>query len=145
MKIAKAKYKGASTFNDYEVELSWGQLMAIHAALEKDHANPLSDELFAELSFYLENVPGPGESEEEYKAAREAETQAIQGGEEGRNMSQLGQEVQAGSNGEDMDGTEPPVEDLGPDGAGQERAFDAGEQSGAESEADELLAAPPRE
>ena len=60
------------TFNDYKVEISYGQLVAIRNALEKDHSDPLSDEIYAEVNFYLNNVPGPGESTEEFKAEKDA-------------------------------------------------------------------------
>lgn len=94
MRIQKIK----ETFNDYRVEVSWGQLNAIFQALEGSHADPLADELYAELGWYLQNVPGPGEDEEEYKQAKEAEKAAVEGGGEamgGENPDLLGQEVQA--------------------------------------------------
>jgi hypothetical protein len=72
MKIKKAKFDGLDSFNDYDVSLSFGQLVAIRNALEKDHADPLSSELYAELNYYLQNVPGPGESSDEFKAERDA-------------------------------------------------------------------------
>lgn len=62
------------TFNEYKVEISFGQLVAIRDALEKDHAEPISDELYAEISYYLQNIPGPGESTEEFKAEKDAIT-----------------------------------------------------------------------
>lgn len=68
MKIKKIK----GTYNDYQVELSFGQIMAIRNALGQDHADPVSDELFAELGWYLDNIPGPGEDEEDLKKAEEA-------------------------------------------------------------------------
>lgn len=68
MKIKKLK----DTYNDYQCEMSFGQLTAIKNALARDHSDPLSDELYAELEWYLQNVPGPGESEEDIKAAEEA-------------------------------------------------------------------------
>lgn len=67
MKVSKIK----KTYNDYDVELSWGQLQAIKSALERDHADPVSDELYAELSWYLDHVPHPGEEEEDLKARDE--------------------------------------------------------------------------
>jgi hypothetical protein len=108
MRIQKIK----DTFNDYRVEVSWGQLNAMYAALEKDHADPLADELFAELGWYLQNVPGPGEDEDEYKEAKDAEKQAIEGGAEmgaegGPDQELLGQEVE-GPPGE-PEGAESPV------------------------------------
>lgn len=72
MKIKKMKFDGMDSFNDYQVEMSYGQLVAIRNALEKDHSDPLSDELYAELNYYLQNVPGPGESSDEFKAERDA-------------------------------------------------------------------------
>lgn len=72
MKIKKVKYDGLDSFNDYQVELSYGQLVAIRNALEKSHDDPLSDELHAELNYYLQNIPGPGEKSDEFKAERDA-------------------------------------------------------------------------
>ncbi len=66
MKLKKIK----DTFNDYNMEISWGQLQAIKTALESS-PDPVSDELLQEISWYCENVAGPGESEEELKAREE--------------------------------------------------------------------------
>lgn len=74
MKIKKVKFDGMDSFNDYQVELSYGQLVAIRNALEQSHADPLSDELLAELKYYLQNVPGPGENSDQFKAERDAAT-----------------------------------------------------------------------
>ena len=74
MKIKKVKFDGMDSFNDYQVELSYGQLVAMRNALEKDHSDPLSDELYAELNYYLQNIPGPGENSDEFKAQRDAAT-----------------------------------------------------------------------
>jgi hypothetical protein len=134
MKIQKLK----DTFNDYKVELSWGQLNAIYKALEQDHADPLADELYAELGWYLENVPGPGEDEEVYKEAKEAEKQAIEGGDEAgmpgdeRDPELLGQEIGA----EEPEGAEAPAEGAPPMG-GEEPPAEGGE------EADQFLERPP--
>ncbi len=157
--------KKKDTFNDYSVELSWGQLNAIHRALEQEHADPLADELFAELGWYLQNVPGPGEDEEEYKAAKEAEKQATemgQGGEGPQANELLGDEVQepgmggeegtepmpsAGNvTGEEIPGSEGPV---GPEGQepppGHDERPERPEPDMAFAESvDELLERPPR-
>lgn len=77
MKIDKV----SKTFGDYKVEMSWGQLEVISAALERDHADPVADELFAELRWYMDRLPGPGESEEDTKA-REEQAAGLEGGEE---------------------------------------------------------------
>lgn len=68
IKLTKVK----ETFNTYKLELSYGQIEAIQQALEKDHANPISDELLAIFGYYLAKVPGPGQDEE----AKNAETAA---------------------------------------------------------------------
>lgn len=66
--------KQNGTYNAYTLKLSWGQLNVIVAALERDHADPVSDELLAELRWMLENaVPGPGESDEDMKAREQEE------------------------------------------------------------------------
>jgi hypothetical protein len=63
--------KKAKTYNTYTLQLSMGQIEAIHSALEKDHANPIADELLALFGYYLQTVPGPGEEEEDVKAQDE--------------------------------------------------------------------------
>jgi len=63
--------KKAKTFNDYDLSLSFGQLEAIMASLERDHADPVADELYAELQWYMSRVPGPGEEEDDQKAREE--------------------------------------------------------------------------
>ncbi len=67
--IKLSKTKG--TYNTYKLELSMGQIEAVRNALEKDHADPISDELLAILTYYLDKVPGPGEEEEDLKAREE--------------------------------------------------------------------------
>jgi hypothetical protein len=140
--------KKKETFNDYSVEMSWGQLNAIYRALEKDHADPLADELFAELGWYLENVPGPGEDEEAYKEAKDAEREAITGGaqpgmpdEGGRNPDLIGQEID--DEGGELEGAESPV---GGEPEGGEEELGGGEARSPEapSEADQFLDRPPQ-
>lgn len=111
--------KKSGTFNTYACELSWGQLNALYKALERDHADPLADEAYAELGWYLQNVPGPGEDEDEYKEAKEAEKQTIENG---------GEAVS-------------PDEEL----VGQELKSPPAEESGTEEQADDLLERPPEE
>lgn len=76
MKLEKIK----KTYNDYKLELSWGQVEAIAAALGNNHSDPLADELYAEWQWYMERVPGPGEDEEEIDAQQKA---AAAGGQPG--------------------------------------------------------------
>ncbi len=73
MELKKVK----DTYNTYSVKLSFGQLVAIRDALKKDHSDPLSDEVLAEIEYYLNNLPGPGEDPEDYKEEKRS-------GEEGK-------------------------------------------------------------
>lgn len=122
--------KKAGTYNTYSLEVSWGQLNAFFHALEQDHADPLADETFAEIQWYLQNVPGPGEDEEEYKEAKEAEKQAIEGGDDGAGAGPdqefLGKEVEGPPGGAEAGG-----------GGGGGSPAETGE------EADQLLERPP--
>lgn len=68
MKLEKIK----KTYGDYKLELSWGQIEAIAAALEASHANPVGDEVYAEWSWYMKRVPGPGEDEDAWDAQQKA-------------------------------------------------------------------------
>jgi len=76
MKLEKIK----KTYNDYKLELSWGQIEAIAQALSQNHSDPLADELYAEWQWYMERVPGPGEDEEEIEAQQKM---AAEGGQPG--------------------------------------------------------------
>jgi len=67
MKIDKV----AGQYNTYKVEMSWGQLMALKSALERDHADPLSDEAYAEICWYIDHLPQPGEEKDDLKARDE--------------------------------------------------------------------------
>lgn len=59
--------KKSKTFNEYTLEISYGQIEAIVAALEQSHAEVIADELLAEIRWYIAHVPGPGEEEEDQK------------------------------------------------------------------------------
>lgn len=116
MKIKKVKFDGMDSFNDYQVELSYGQLVAIRNALEQAHADPLSDELYAEINYYLQNIPGPGESSDAFKQERDMAK---------KTQDQAGQEVQP--------------EEVGAGGPPTEAGLEAGEGAGGP------LPAPPEE
>ena len=161
MKISKAKYHGQPTYNDYDVELSWGQLLAIKNALATDHASPIADELFAELDFYLQQLPGPGEDEESLKAAEEADKTGL--GEAPPSDQQplsKADELLPAPGEEEMGGPEGPAPGAdtrdfapqeGPEGgeAGDQEPPPAPEEEeepvGAARGADERIPAPPRE
>lgn len=104
MKLEKIK----KTYNDYKLELSWGQIEAIAQALSQNHSDPLADELYAEWQWYMERVPGPGEDEEEIEAQQKA---AAEGGQPGA------------VEGEDLPIPMPPGKEAGtPPGGGEEVA-----------------------
>lgn len=63
--IEMTKEKGS--YNTYKLRLSMGQIEVLLAALEKNHADPVSDELLATFRYYISKLPGPGEEEEESK------------------------------------------------------------------------------
>lgn len=145
--------KKAGTYNTYNWTLSYGQMEAIKNALEKDHSNPIADEMLAMLAYYIPNVPGPGEEEEDVKAREERAA------------------IQQGNAEEEVDGMlpAPPNEEIddtitvageGPEGGFEDEAsfeeevpMDDGGGEGAglpepepeQSEVDSRLEAPPRE
>lgn len=65
--------KDAKSCNTYTLKLSYGQITAIHAALSKDHANPVADELVTLFSYYIDKVPGPGETDDDLKKRSDAD------------------------------------------------------------------------
>lgn len=68
--IEMSKVKG--TYNTYKLQLSMGQIEVIMNALEANHADPVSDELLATFQYYIKELPGPGEDEEEFEAQKKA-------------------------------------------------------------------------
>jgi len=61
--------KKKQSYNSYQLTLSMGQLEVILNALENNHDDPVADELLATFHYYIEKLPGPGEEEEDTKAA----------------------------------------------------------------------------
>jgi hypothetical protein len=155
MKIKKIK----GTYNDYSVEMSFGQLLAVKNALGADHADPVADELYAELEWYLTNIPGPGEDEEDLKKAEEAgesgmaspEAAETPGGPAGPAQGDTNDLLPAppGSEGEGVGegGELPPPEGIEDEGAAAAAGGPPGpsEEGGEESEADRRLPPPPEE
>jgi hypothetical protein len=76
--------KSKGTYNTYKLELSMGQLEVILNALEKNHDDPVADELLATFQYYIDKLPGPGEEEEEAEARNNPQAAAAKaaGGEE---------------------------------------------------------------
>ena len=147
--------KKPKTFSDYSVELSWGQLTAIRNSLAADHSSPISDEMYAELTFYLEQLPGPGESEEEMKAEEEAAKSGLASPEaDGQPLKPSaddllpspGKEEAGAPSGEERPEEGPPPDDLAAEQAPEDSGAEGPESDeGAESEADRRLPPPPRE
>ena len=71
MKIDKVK----DTYSEYKLTMSFGQLKAMHKALEADHVGPVADEMFKALDYYLAKLPLPGEDKDP-KKEKEAEKEA---------------------------------------------------------------------
>jgi hypothetical protein len=126
MKLKKTE----GQFNTYAMEISWGELEAIRGALETDHADPVRDELFAGIDWYIDNVPKPGEDKEDLKAREEQE----------KEVAELGAE-EAGE--ENMIPPPPgsefsPESELGPEaGAGPEPGLEPGSEPGPGLEVEE--------
>lgn len=57
--------KKADSFNTYSVTLSFGELQAVFQALAKHHADPIADEMFMGIKYYMERIPGPGEDDKD--------------------------------------------------------------------------------
>lgn len=162
MRLDKIK----NTFNDYKLELSWGQLEAIRGALESDHTDPVKDEMLAEFQWYMDRVPGPGEEEADVKGREEGGAPVpTEGGEEGdfpipmpptEGAAQAGGEPPSvadmmpggpGEGGEGGEGGEPGVEQPPAEDMPQEMGdLGGGAEPPAEpSEADNRLPEPPAE
>ena len=58
--------KKDSDFNSYSIEdLSYGELVALERALAGKHDDPITDEIYATIKWYLDELPKPGESDSE--------------------------------------------------------------------------------
>lgn len=64
--------KSKGTFNTYQLELSYGQIVAIQQALRDKHDDPIADDLMAMFDYYMKELPGPGEDEEKLKDREQA-------------------------------------------------------------------------
>ena len=72
--------KKKNTYNSYTLTLSMGQLEVILNALEKNHDDPVADELLATFQYYIDKLPGPGEEEEEAEARNNPQAAAAKAG-----------------------------------------------------------------
>ena len=64
--------KVADSYNMYRLELSLGEIKAVKDAVEKtETVDAIIDDFAAALDWSLENVPGAGETKEEFKARKE--------------------------------------------------------------------------
>jgi hypothetical protein len=62
--------KQNDTYDTYRVEISMGQLLGIRDALRNSHAGPVADEMLTEIDWYLNQLPGPGETKDDMEAAQ---------------------------------------------------------------------------
>jgi hypothetical protein len=104
MKIKKQE----SSFNTYTLEVSFGELVAIQRGLEfTDEVDPIVDEMREGISWYMNNLPGPGEDREEFKAKKDAEKELQEPQDPGQNDGEApalpsekgGQDFEPGSDG----------------------------------------------
>lgn len=66
--------KEKDTFDEYSLRgLTWQHVIAMRDALAENHASPHADELFANLVWNLDRVPGPGEEDEDGEKEKEGE------------------------------------------------------------------------
>jgi hypothetical protein len=72
------KKKGSNTWNVYEIELSFGELMAFYEMTKKSNG-AIADEMRANLSFYMTRLPEPGVDEKDLKKEQEAKKEAEKG------------------------------------------------------------------
>jgi hypothetical protein len=159
--------KSKGTFNTYKLELSYGQIECIRQALEKDHANPIADELLQMFNYYISTVPGPGEEEDDVKARAESSAIGQKVGQEDDEMGlpmPPGQEQEQGTTvaGEGPEGApggadesddleadprfqDAPDAEAGGHGGGGGGGGGGGAPPGFKEETDQRLPAPPRE
>jgi len=91
--------KKNESFNTYTITLSFGEMQAIYTALAKGHADPIADEMFMGLKYYMERLPGPGEDEPEKDE---------EGNEVGGNPATMDN-----IDGIDLDSVLPPADEMG--------------------------------
>ena len=53
------------SFNEYKLEISYAELLAIRDALARSHAGPVGDELYSGIVWYIDKLPPPGVEEED--------------------------------------------------------------------------------
>lgn len=73
--------KKSGSYNSYQIQCSFGELEAFRDALALHHADPLADQLFEELSWWMAgHIPLPGEekSEKEKHDEKEEERKAAE-------------------------------------------------------------------
>ena len=137
MEIKKKK----NSFNEYTLEVSYGELEAIKNSLQSNHTGPVADELYAGVCYYLERLDPPGVDTEE----------ASKGG-EGGGEAPLGAEGPGDDMGADDLLAAPPMDDAdmgaaeGPPEGGAPEAgppAESGEHAIDYDDPDSLLAAPP--
>ena len=73
--------KKDQSYNDYVLELSFGELVAISNGMSDfKGGGVVADEVRKGLQFYLDRIPGPGEDKDEFEAKQAAEKEAANAG-----------------------------------------------------------------
>lgn len=68
MKLTKI----TGSFNEYRLEVSWGELEAIYEAMAQSHAGPVADEVYSGLKWYMDSrLPLPGEDDKKKKDGKD--------------------------------------------------------------------------
>lgn len=106
MKIDKVN----GQYDTYKMEVSLGEMKELLKRLEADHAEPVADEMHSAIRWYLDNLPAPGETKEEFKDRQEQEKEVND-----PEASEFGHDAESADNLSDFGGleTEPGAEDGG--------------------------------
>jgi len=85
--------KSDKHYNKYRAELSYGELVRLRDLLQPDNSNPIDDEMFNALDWYIKRLPQPGETKDDLKAKEEGGEAGGAAGEGGEVASETGGEA----------------------------------------------------
>jgi hypothetical protein len=112
--------KTSQSFDEYTVDLSWGQLTAIRDALIRSHADPIKDEILNNINWSMDRLPKPGEDKDDKEPKGDERPPTARPG-------SLTSPLAYGEEDFDLDAVLPPPEE---------------EHEGEEKEAEEVVAGP---
>jgi hypothetical protein len=73
--------KKSGTYDFYTLEVSFTEMAAMLNSLETDHSNPISDEMYAAIKWYIERLPEPGSDETKLRNPADEEKELEKEGE----------------------------------------------------------------